>query len=538
VEIIGNRGTEEQSERGTDAPQPLPPPTLEQFAAYQRAWAYFNEALFDRRLKPCLLNLSRHRGSEGFFAAKRWQKGDEMIHEISLNPDLLRSPPHESLGTLVHEMVHQWQEDHGTPSRANYHNTEWADKMEEIGLIPSSTGEPGGKRTGQSMSHYIDAEGCFARALREMPGDGLLPLPTAGLFPNAPSRPSDTMKGTENGHPRFPGGRAPTRRSSMEFVRTMFLPNPHDAFKDPGWRWRRCRYLLQRRRRPVSDLDDDATREVWLFRRALAGCRDDADRERLALDFPALAGAHRVFTGGPLQRAELEARLLADQTDDAIAVKCGIPAAAVGAYHATFFEVRPCLDAHAYTFNVAIGPKAHYGLTPEDRDVLLKLVGYGMGGPGVDALLAYFAEPPAVPASLEALDDAALGRLRSGLGMHALVQSLTLSVDALGPAKALEAFHWLRAGNSSPTGGPDSPAPIHAAMPPPSCVPAGGVATPDVAAAGVAGAAVAGSLESLTPPPPPATRPAAAPTVAPGRPARRRPDAAPAGRPEPELVPA
>ena len=98
-----NPSTEEQSERGTDAPQPPPLPTIEQSAAYQRAWAYFNEALFDGRLKPCLLNLSRHRGSKGFFAAKRWQKGDEMIHEISLNPDLLRSPPGESLSTLVHE---------------------------------------------------------------------------------------------------------------------------------------------------------------------------------------------------------------------------------------------------------------------------------------------------------------------------------------------------------------------------------------------------------------------------------------------------
>ena len=47
-----NPSTEEQSERGTDAPQPPPLPTLEQSAAYQRAWAYFNEALFDGRLKP------------------------------------------------------------------------------------------------------------------------------------------------------------------------------------------------------------------------------------------------------------------------------------------------------------------------------------------------------------------------------------------------------------------------------------------------------------------------------------------------------
>ena len=151
-------------------PNKPPPPTLEQFAAYQRAWAYFNDTLFGGGLKPCLLNLSRHRGSRGFFTAKRWQKGKEMIHEISLNPDLLRRPPDQSLSTLVHEMVHQWQQDHGTPPRRCYHDREWADKMQEIGLIPSDTGEPGGRRTGQSVSHYIDPDGRFIKAFNQMPG--------------------------------------------------------------------------------------------------------------------------------------------------------------------------------------------------------------------------------------------------------------------------------------------------------------------------------------------------------------------------------
>jgi hypothetical protein len=72
-------------------------------------------------------------------------------------------------------MAHQWQQDIGTPPRHGYHNGEWAQKMEEIGLIPSNTGQPGGKRTGQRMSHYIDRDGRFMAAFQKMPKHCLLP---------------------------------------------------------------------------------------------------------------------------------------------------------------------------------------------------------------------------------------------------------------------------------------------------------------------------------------------------------------------------
>jgi len=61
-------------------------------------------------------------------------------------------------------MVHCWQYCHGTPSRRHYHNREWARKMESIGLMPSSTGLPGGATTGQVMSDYIIDSGRFIRA--------------------------------------------------------------------------------------------------------------------------------------------------------------------------------------------------------------------------------------------------------------------------------------------------------------------------------------------------------------------------------------
>jgi predicted fused transcriptional regulator/phosphomethylpyrimidine kinase len=36
--------------------------------------------------------------------------------------------------------------------------------MERVGLMPSDTGAPGGKRTGQRMTHYVAEDGPFARA--------------------------------------------------------------------------------------------------------------------------------------------------------------------------------------------------------------------------------------------------------------------------------------------------------------------------------------------------------------------------------------
>jgi len=70
----------------------------------------------------------------------------------------------EVLQTLVHEMVHAWQFHFGKPGRRGYHNKEWADKMEAIGLMPSSTGKPGGARTGEKMADYAIPGGLFMQA--------------------------------------------------------------------------------------------------------------------------------------------------------------------------------------------------------------------------------------------------------------------------------------------------------------------------------------------------------------------------------------
>lgn len=157
-------------------------PTLDQFTAFQFAYDYFNERLFGGRLKPCLLNFrGRSKRNFGLFWANKWANPGGSTHEISLNPELLGRPAREVFGTLVHEMCHQWQQDFGKPSPGGYHNAQWVTQMESVGLIPSSTGKPGGKKTGVQMTHFVAKGGKFSQLLKEMPANVSLPWTSSSI---------------------------------------------------------------------------------------------------------------------------------------------------------------------------------------------------------------------------------------------------------------------------------------------------------------------------------------------------------------------
>lgn len=145
-------------------------PTAETFSELQKAYDHFNQALFDNKLPGCLLSLQRIKRTMGYFSSKRFTNANgRVIDEIAVNPEYFAVVPLlEVMQTLAHEMVHQWQHRHGQPGRARYHNKEWADKMEAIGLMPSDTGKPGGKRTGDCMADYPISEGKFLEACKSL----------------------------------------------------------------------------------------------------------------------------------------------------------------------------------------------------------------------------------------------------------------------------------------------------------------------------------------------------------------------------------
>ena len=150
-------------------------PTHATYEALREAWDHFNERLFDSALPDCLVTLQRKRGAKGYYCFSRFgeRSGEEVVDEISLNPaTFLERTDREIISTLVHEMAHQWQFHFGKPGRRGYHNKEWARKMLELGLIPTHTGLPGGKQTGQSMTHYIEENGPYDTHWRELESAG------------------------------------------------------------------------------------------------------------------------------------------------------------------------------------------------------------------------------------------------------------------------------------------------------------------------------------------------------------------------------
>jgi predicted SprT family Zn-dependent metalloprotease len=149
-------------------------PTEEAYTELQHAYDFYNKELFGGQLTSCLLTYQRSKRTFGYFSKDRFGHRDaRKTHELALNPEYFAVVPLiEVLQTLVHEMTHLWQEHFGKPGRACYHNVQWANKMEEIGLMPSSTGLPGGKRIGQSLADYMIAGGQFEKVTKRLLSSG------------------------------------------------------------------------------------------------------------------------------------------------------------------------------------------------------------------------------------------------------------------------------------------------------------------------------------------------------------------------------
>jgi predicted SprT family Zn-dependent metalloprotease len=135
------------------------------YSCLERIGNHFNQHLFEGGLPPTLFTLSGDMKMLGHFRYANWTVGQEdEVSEIILNPDLFAYRSWIQLfKTIVHQQSHLYQCKKGDASRPTYHNKEWARLMKDRGLMPSSTGLPGGLEIGQKMGEYIDYEGSFLR---------------------------------------------------------------------------------------------------------------------------------------------------------------------------------------------------------------------------------------------------------------------------------------------------------------------------------------------------------------------------------------
>lgn len=145
-------------------------PTVEFYDLFQNIFDYLNENLFENKLPNCMIIITRKNNVFGYYAKGRWINSDnEKTDELAINPLFFNKRPLlEILQTMAHEMCHLWQEHFGTTSRRTYHNQEWGNKMISIGLMPSNTGEEGGKKTGQQMMEFPIPNGLFLEVAQNL----------------------------------------------------------------------------------------------------------------------------------------------------------------------------------------------------------------------------------------------------------------------------------------------------------------------------------------------------------------------------------
>lgn len=148
-------------------------PTFEFYDLFQFIYGYFNENLFSSQLPNCMIVITRKTKTFGYYSNERWvNKENIKTDELAINPIYFsRYPLIEMLQTMAHEMAHLWQFHFGRPSVRSYHNKEWGNKMQSIGLMPSNTGKEGGKKTGQQMMDYPIKGGAFLAVCSELVKD-------------------------------------------------------------------------------------------------------------------------------------------------------------------------------------------------------------------------------------------------------------------------------------------------------------------------------------------------------------------------------
>lgn len=150
----------------------------------QAAYDYFNTALFDDLLPPCEVSFeAAPDGQLGFAApAARGSAANRIWLHLSFFSAV---PATQAMQWLVHEMIHLWQFHYGRPAPDRAHNAEFAAKSISVGLMPSSTGGPGGQRVGEQVIDYAIRGGRFERAVPRVSAmwDGAFPKPAGRQRP-------------------------------------------------------------------------------------------------------------------------------------------------------------------------------------------------------------------------------------------------------------------------------------------------------------------------------------------------------------------
>jgi hypothetical protein len=150
----------------------------------------------------------------------------------------------------------------------------------------------------------------------------------------------------------------------------------HIAFSRPNWRWRLARHIPRRRREP----------DPWLRRARLVAGRLSG-KTRLRKDADVMV-AYQLSRLPELALAELQARILADEGQDALARRCGVSVGAILAFEAVFWDVRRRLGNAPWIHNAVIRLPANGVWTGKPVGPWLLFIGAHYGLPTLEVFIA------------------------------------------------------------------------------------------------------------------------------------------------------
>ena len=181
------------------------------------------------------------------------------------------------------------------------------------------------------------------------------------------------------------------RRTTADEARTPLGLTPGYAMRPVAWRWDLARRHAARAAEARAAEAERLWADDWVRRaarrlRAATALQHNGSADPAPDDPPISDDCHLRFGIDLRRRLELEVRLLAGQTDQEIAARCGLPAETVAAYAALFYDVRDRLETDCLRFEL-FGARLYEG-TALGRGDLLKFYALRGGPHVVDGLLA------------------------------------------------------------------------------------------------------------------------------------------------------
>lgn len=223
----------------------------------------------------------------------------------------------------------------------------------------------------------------------------------------------------------------------------MIQYHPSYPMRPVDWRWERARIIRETQKKiSRKSKEDDFTVLALRFQKKLFKCKNDYDRFDLIDKHPDIYFAYAIHNEDDKKitiRSEIEARILANETSEKIADRCGCSIETIDLYEKLFFNVREKLKNTTYILHQVMGPAIHKGMYERDHDLLWKLYGYFCGSAVLDALTTTFTNPvkPETPEQVDALfvDDT-----RAVMRRKAAIAARTVSVNDQTQLRILEIY--------------------------------------------------------------------------------------------------